>query len=88
MWSMDSFSKYLEGIHGSNVFDAKIKPQLKQIVIWALESVQDMVEGRKNSHEFYGVDFMIDEDLNCWLIEINSSPDMEYSTVRLLFYLF
>ena len=27
-----------------------------------------------------GYDFMVDEDLNVWLIEVNSSPSMEYST--------
>lgn len=48
---------------------------------WSLESVQDMVENRKNSHELYGYDFMVDEDYNTWLIEINSSPAMDYSTV-------
>lgn len=31
-------------------------------------------------HEMFGFDIMVDEDFNCWLIEINSSPDMEYST--------
>lgn len=40
-----------------------------------------MVENRKNSFEFLGYDFMIDEDLKVWLIEINSSPSMDYSTV-------
>ena len=54
---------------------------MKQTVIWSLECVQDMVENRKNSMELYGYDFMIDEDLNPWLIEINSSPAMDYSTV-------
>lgn len=48
---------------------------------WSLESVQDMVENRKNSHELYGYDFMVDEQYNTWLIEINSSPAMDYSTV-------
>ena len=28
----------------------------------------------------FGYDIMVDEDFNCWLIEINSSPAMDYST--------
>ena len=28
----------------------------------------------------YGYDIMVDEDLNCWLIEVNASPAMDYST--------
>lgn len=40
-------------------------------------SVQDIVNNRKNSFEFFGYDFMVDEDLRVWLIEVNSSPSME-----------
>lgn len=29
----------------------------------------------------YGYDFMVDDEYNAWLIEINSSPSMDYSTV-------
>ena len=29
----------------------------------------------------FGYDFMVDTFLNVWLIEINASPSMEYSTV-------
>jgi len=66
--------------NGQDVFSEKIKPRMKQIVTWSLECVQDMVENSKNSMELYGYDFMIDENLNSWLIEINSSPAMDYST--------
>ena len=40
-----------------------------------------MVEIRKSSFEFLGYDFMVDEDLKVWLIEVNSSPSMDLSTV-------
>ena len=28
----------------------------------------------------FGFDIMLDTELNCWLIEVNSSPAMDYST--------
>lgn len=57
-----------------------IWPQFQRQVVCSLESVQDMVEARKNSFEFLGYDFMVDENLKVWLIEINSSPSMDLST--------
>lgn len=49
-------------------------------MIYSLECAQDQIEGRKNSHEMFGYDFMIDDLYNVWFIEINSSPSMDYST--------
>ena len=36
-----------------------------------------MVTNRKNSFEFFGYDFMVDDNLRVWLIEVNSSPSLE-----------
>lgn len=32
---------------------------------------------RKNCFELFGLDFMLDSDLNCWLIEANTNPCLE-----------
>lgn len=50
---------------------------MKHYVKSSTLSVQDMVNNRKNSFEFFGYDFMVDENLNVWLIEVNSSPSMD-----------
>lgn len=35
---------------------------------------------RKNCFELFGLDFMLDADLNCWLIEANTNPCLEESS--------
>ena len=41
------------------------------------QCVQDKVENRKNTFEFFGYDFMVDQNLNVWLLEVNCSPSMD-----------
>lgn len=53
---------------------------MKNIVVWSVKSCEGYVMGRKGSCEFVGYDFMIDENYDPWLIEINMSPSMEHST--------
>ncbi|RYY72551.1 hypothetical protein EON63_20720 [archaeon] len=49
-------------------------PTPQEIAKVSLMCAVDMIEHRKNSWELYGFDYMVDEDFNAWLIEINSSP--------------
>ncbi len=80
MWHSEEFAEYLMEQYGSDLWEEQIKPKIKNIVTYSLECVQDMMDTRKNSFELFGYDIMLDENLNPWLIEINSSPAMDYST--------
>jgi len=70
-------------VYGKDLFGEKIQPGMQKIVQWSLECVQDSVGNREKSFELFGYDFMIDDECNSWLIEVNTSPAMDYSTVML-----
>ena len=58
---------------------------MKQIVLRTVKSAEDIVINRRNTFEHFGYDFMIDDNFTPWLIEINSSPAVDYSTVCLYY---
>lgn len=80
MWSREEFADHLESERGGDIWEENLWPQIKKYVKASLQSVQDQVDNRKNSFEFFGYDFMVDEDLRVWLIEVNSSPSMDMGT--------
>merc|ERR1719498_1799313 len=53
---------------------------MKEAVMWSLESCADAVMQRNSAFELFGYDFMVCDKLDVWLIEVNSSPDLSYST--------
>jgi len=89
MWTRDQFISYLDSIghSGKAKWFNDIKLGMQDIVKGSFASVQDYVHygpgnsfARGNSFEIFGFDFMLDDQLNPWLIEINSAPSMECST--------
>ena len=81
MWNIGNFKNYLTETYERDVYTLNLLPKIKDIVIYSLESVQDVIKSRKNTHEIFGYDLMVDTNFDVWLIEINASPCMEYSTV-------
>ena len=75
MWTMNQLASHL----GEQKWK-QVQEKIKNIVVWSIKSCEGCVTGRKGSCELVGYDFMIDENLNPWLIEINMSPSMDYST--------
>jgi tubulin monoglycylase TTLL3/8 len=86
MWTFETFGDYLkwrsreETGKEEDLLRNKIQPRMKEIAIYSLMCASEMIEHRKNSWELYGFDFMVDDNYNAWLIEINSSPACDYST--------
>lgn len=81
MWGCEQFKKYLAFRNdGRDVWTERVQPRMKEIAKMTLACAVDMIEHRKNSWELYGFDFMIDDEFNAWLIEVNSSPACDYST--------
>ncbi|DBA05064.1 TPA: hypothetical protein N0F65_000752 [Lagenidium giganteum] len=82
MWHSDELQHYLRTKLGrdADVWPSHVQQRMKDIVVASLQCVQDQVQHRPNSCELYGYDFMLDETLTPWLIEVNSSPACDYST--------
>jgi hypothetical protein len=62
---------------------------MKQLIVRSIFSVKKIIDPnqRKSCFELFGYDFIIDEDLNLWLIEVNTNPCIEESSNILKIYL-
>ena len=49
-------------------------PKLKPIITETLKAGQENIRHKNNCFEVYGFDFVIDQELSPWLIEVNLSP--------------
>ena len=55
---------------------------MKESIWFSLLSVKKKLnaENRKYCFEIFGYDFIMDSDLNIWLIEVNTNPCLEESS--------
>ncbi|CBY37619.1 unnamed protein product [Oikopleura dioica] len=80
MWFSEELDEYLKSLGHGNAYQEKIFEDMKNILIESCLSSQENSTHRKNSFELFGADFMLDEKLNVWLIEINQGPTMSTAT--------
>lgn len=79
--SLDDLRDALARISGNERYwEDALKPTLHNIIVHTLRSVQHNVVQRSASFELYGFDFILDDGLNPWLLEVNLSPACESRT--------
>jgi len=62
---------------------------MKQLIVRSIFAAKNIIDPqkRKSCFEIFGYDFIIDEDFNLWLIEVNTNPCIEESSDILKIYL-
>ena len=63
-------------------FYDSIYPKMREVARDAVRSAYLRMDPRRLQHNFevFGLDFMIDQEFNVWLIEINTNPCLEISS--------
>lgn len=80
MWDSEQFKNWLIRETGRDMWQ-EISKKTAEIVQTTISAVKPKISQRKRCFELLGYDFMIDSEYKPWLIEINTSPALDYSTV-------
>ncbi|KAI9585234.1 tubulin glycylase 3B [Glossina fuscipes] len=81
MWSLEQFKAYIDQKSlPDNIWENQVYAGFKQNLIAVVLASLDETNLCENCFELYGCDFMLDEQYNPILIEINSTPDLSPST--------
>lgn len=78
-WSMERLQEYLlqQGvISDPNWLDNYLRPQFKKAFVHLIRTFGDRLHEDSTLYELWGLDYMLDSDLNLWFIEANSNPSL------------
>ena len=80
--SEDNLVEYIETVMKIDAGEAmgNIKKQMDTIITTSLKVTGENVKAKKGCFVSLGFDFMLDQDLKVYLIEVNVSPAMDEST--------
>lgn len=80
--SFQWFQKYMEENYPQFDFRTNFINRIKELIYMSLSSVRKKLNTteRRNCFEIFGYDFIVDETLHVWLIEVNTNPCLEESS--------
>ena len=78
------FQKFIDEEYPEKNYKIKtnLYSQIKELVSISMKSVKEQLNKNNNSYQFeiFGYDFMLDENFNLFLIEVNTNPGIEESS--------
>lgn len=80
MWCIDDLLLYFKEIGKENVWEDEIYPAMKKSLEAVTLASIDNIELRPGRFELFGCDYLITEDYQMYLLEINRGPAMCYYT--------
>lgn len=87
MWTMNDLQDYLiesKQVKNDKWLDEYLRPQFKQAYLHTVRMARHSFFKHSGVFEMFGLDFLLDENLNLWFIECNASPQLvgtnEYKT--------
>jgi len=81
MWSQAQLRAHLDDTHGAGSFETVVRPSIRKIAVAVAETAARLgVERVGRGFEWLGLDILVAEDLTCYLLEANVSPDVSHST--------
>ena len=81
MWSQAQLAAHIDRIYGAGSFEARVRAGIRAIAVAVAETAARLdVEKVGHGFEWLGLDIIVGEDLSCYLLEANVSPDVSHST--------
>ena len=96
MWSLDQLRDYLDSskfiqsnaeatkinseCRNIDLWTSQFLPQIKEIIVNTMLAGWGSIDWRPGGVGIYGFDVMSDTNLKLWLIEVNKTPQMDYTT--------
>lgn len=87
MWNFQRLQDYLleKGLTtDKNWIDNYLRPELQKAMVHLVRMTQSPFMKKSQIYELFGIDFMIDSNLNLWFIECNSGPVLSGTSAQKL----
>jgi len=79
MWTFEDLADYLYEsgkVKSKNWLNSYLRPTFYEAFIHTVRMSAHAFWNQSNVYEMFGLDFMLDDELNLWFIECNSSPQL------------